>query len=319
MSNLDENKMMLSIELFVDENGFFGRECPQEDCKKYFKVLPGTGIRGNSFCICPYCGYSGSHQEFFTNDQVKRLETAAMNVAYDQTRRMLNEWGNGIKSSMRLGLDPPMRMKNGAPYQLHIYSEKDLETHIECNNCTLKYAVYGVFAFCPDCGQHNSRQIFANDLELIDKSLAVAESADDEEFKQLLIEAALDRAVSNFDGFGRELWKIFAIKAGQDPNKSSISFQNLKGANTNFQKQFGFELKSGIQDDEWHLLILNFQKRHLISHRKGVIDQEYIEKTGDPDAIIGRKIKVHAEDISGIIPILLKLTDYLHQKVDSFS
>jgi len=314
MTHSDEGKIEISVPLLVDQNGFFGRECPQEKCKKYFKVLPGTGLKETDHCICPYCGYKGSNPEFFTPDQIKRVHTAAMNVAYDKVKQMLGRWNDGLKPRGRYGMDIAMRIKDGAPQQLHIYSEKDLETTVECNNCTLKYSVYGVFAFCPDCGQHNSQQIFYKDLEVIGRSLDIAESSE-KEIRELMIEAAVDKCVSSFDGFGRELCRLVSDKTRQDSGKSTFSFQNLTGANTNFQKLSGAELKTGIHDDEWQILVLNFQKRHLFAHKKGVIDQEYIDKTGDYSAVVGRKVSLSIEEIRRIIPILRNLADYMLRSI----
>jgi hypothetical protein len=31
-----------------DDDGYFGRECPVEECLGYFKVTPGTGIHRSS-------------------------------------------------------------------------------------------------------------------------------------------------------------------------------------------------------------------------------------------------------------------------------
>ena len=40
--------------------------------------------------------------------------------------------------------------------QVHSYIEKQLETAGTCDQCSLEFAVYGVFASCPDCGQLNA-------------------------------------------------------------------------------------------------------------------------------------------------------------------
>jgi len=32
------------ISLPLDEEGYLGRECPNTDCERYFKIKPGTGL-----------------------------------------------------------------------------------------------------------------------------------------------------------------------------------------------------------------------------------------------------------------------------------
>jgi hypothetical protein len=40
--------------------------------------------------------------------------------------------------------------------------------------------IYGVFGYCPDCGEHNSLQILDKNLELVIKMLDMASSAEGE-------------------------------------------------------------------------------------------------------------------------------------------
>ena len=43
---LDRLGKQLSIPINADEDGYLGRECPVEECLGYFKITPGTGIKG---------------------------------------------------------------------------------------------------------------------------------------------------------------------------------------------------------------------------------------------------------------------------------
>ena len=63
--------------------------------------------------------------------------------------------------------------------------------------------MYGVFAFCPDCGQHNSLQILEGSFGTVTKLLDLASTAP-EELGRKLVQNALEDCVSAFDGFGRE-------------------------------------------------------------------------------------------------------------------
>jgi len=97
-----------------------------------------------------------------------------------------------------------MKVKSSTPHPISYYREKKLETEVVCDNCTLRYAIYGVFGWCPDCGTHNSFQILTKNLELAKKELALAEKAE-KDLAEHLIGDALENVVSAFDGFGRQL------------------------------------------------------------------------------------------------------------------
>jgi len=67
--------MSMKVNLPPDKQGVIGRECPK--CYKYFKVKFGTGLP-TSICHCPYCGYTGDHNEFFTKDQIEYAKSIAL-------------------------------------------------------------------------------------------------------------------------------------------------------------------------------------------------------------------------------------------------
>jgi hypothetical protein len=43
--------------------------------------------------------------------------------------------------------------------------------------CTLDYAIYGVFAFCPDCGAHNSLQMLQKNFKVIPKLMRLGKTS----------------------------------------------------------------------------------------------------------------------------------------------
>ena len=51
------------------------------------------------------------------------------------------------------------------------------------------------------------------------------------------------------------------------------------------------------QDADWGALTTLFQKRHAINHQLGVADREYLTKTGDGTAEIGKRVPLSAEEI----------------------
>jgi len=129
-------------------------------------------------------------------------------------------------------------------HPIQYYREKELETEVVCDNCTLRYAIYGVFAWCPDCGIHNSVQILMKNLELAKKEIALAESVD-KEMADHLIGDALENVVSAFDGFGREICMR---------KRAEIRFQNLAGARRRVRESFGFDFADELDAAAWNYL-----------------------------------------------------------------
>jgi hypothetical protein len=287
----------IAVPILPDAEGFLGRECPVPECQLYFKVTPGTGLQGVATCYCPYCGHRGEHDTFFTKEQVEYGQSVAFNQLSGAFLRDLKRLER--KPRRRGGLiDISFKVK-GRPAPIRHYHEHELETTVVCERCTLRYAVYGVFAFCPDCGAHNSLQILDKNLELADKLLALAETAPAELAEQL-INDALENQVAAFDGFGREACRVHAAKASDPSQVEGISFQNLTKARERVRKLFQMDVTAAMSPAEWDVVCRSFQKRHLLAHRMGVVDAAYLAATNDPQAVLGRKIKVERGEVESL-------------------
>jgi len=291
----------------ADEKGMVGRKCPRRDCRKYFKLKPGTGLKGDVPCHCPYCGFVGASDDFWTPEQKKYLKAVAMNYASEQLHRTLKSMEFETKSQGPLGITISMKV-TGGPQRFHqpYYREKELETDVVCDHCTLVYAIYGAFAFCPDCGSHNSFTILGKNLEIAEKLLALA-GTQQRDVAEHLVGDALENVVSAFDGFGREICRVAAPRATKPADAEDVRFQNLVGARTRVQKLFGFDLITCVSGQDWEFACRCFQKRHVLAHKMGVVDDAYVQATNDSTAIVGRKVQIRAEEVKRLVDVVLQL------------
>jgi hypothetical protein len=294
MNNLQRLGNTFSISLKADSDGYLGRECPIKECLGYFKITPGTGIEGPAPCHCPYCGHSGESKTFTTPEQIEYAKSLVVRQVTDAIHQDLKSMEFDHRPRGGFGIGISMRVTQGARHPIRNYREKELETEVVCDACTLRYAIYGVFGWCPDCGVHNSVQILTKNLELANKELALAESVD-KELADHLIGDALENVVSAFDGFGREI----CLQKGAD-----IRFQNLSGARRKVQEIFGFDFADGLASGEWDSSCRIFQKRHVLAHKMGVMDADYVQKANDAGAIVGRKIRVQKDEVESAIRII---------------
>jgi len=287
----------ISVPITADEGGFTGRECPNPECEGYFKIVSGTGLEGDGLpCHCPYCGHTSDHDKFWTQEQIRYAKSVAMRRISDAIRKDLKSLEFDQKPRGPFGIGLSVEVKAGAPLPIHHYREMELETTVVCSSCTLRYAVYGAFAFCPDCGQHNSQQILGANLDVVQKMLDLAESHDGD-LRVKLIENALQDCVSAFDAFGRELCRVHADRTSSPAAMNRMRFQYLVHARTELQA-IGVEMTAAITTDAWVHALTLFQKRHLIAHKLGVADQAYVDRSGDRDAVQGRKVRVSTDEVT---------------------
>lgn len=294
----------VKIKMPTDENGMTGRECPRKTCLGYFKIQFGTGLKGKNVpCYCPYCGHKASQGQFWTPDQLKYARSVGIRKVADSIAQGLR--GLDFSSGVRMSFVP------ASPLPIRYYREKELETDMVCSNCTLHYAIYGVFAYCPDCGNHNSLQILRKNLELAGKELELSGRIEDQALKDHLIGDALENVVSAFDGFGRHACHI-AKAASTQPNAAErLSFQNILEADKIVQRRFTVQLSAFLSAERWQLIVRCFEKRHLLAHKMGVIDEKYVKVAGDKSARVGRKVQIAVDEVQSLIAAAGDLGEHL--------
>jgi hypothetical protein len=296
MKHLRNLGSQFSISLPPDEGGFIGRECPVAECEGYFKLQPGTDLKGeNRPCHCPYCGHEADSDKFSTKAQVEYAKSVVMRQVTGALLKDLKSLEFNHRPRGALGIGISMKV-SGKPPALRYYRESKLETEVVCDRCTLRYTIYGVFGFCPDCAVHNSLQILIKNLELVEKLLAVAETQEPP-VAQHLIENALEDCVSAFDGFGRETCRVFAPKAVKPEKAAEIRFQNIAAARGRVREQFSVDFAATAAPADWSYILRAFQKRHLLAHKMGVVDEDYLAATGESPALLGRKISILAPEV----------------------
>ena len=272
MFNLRNLGNQIEIRIKPDKDSYVGRECLDKKCLGYFKISLGTGLTAPAPCHCPYCGHSGPANTFFTPDQLAFAKSIAMRQITDALRDDLRSLEFDRPPQGPFGIGFSLRLEPSIPHPIHYYREKQLETEVVCDKCTLRYAIYGVFGWCPGCGVHNSLQILTKNLDLAGKELVLAAAAE-ADLAAHLIGDALENVVAAFDGFGRQ---ICAQRAAE------IQFQNLGGARRKVNEYFAFDFVDSLSQDDWEFARRMFQKRHLIAHKIGVIDDEYVKKPTIP-------------------------------------
>ena len=301
MSHVRRLGNTVSVPIRADAAGYLGRECPE--CEHYFKITPGTGLTGKDLpCVCPYCGHRGSPRTFFTKDQIEHAKSVVLNKVTGALLQDLKAMEFNHRPRGAFGIGVSMRV-TGSPRPVRGYSEKALETELVCESCTLKYAIYGVFAFCPDCGAHNSRQILDKNLLLAEKQLDLSESVDGSMSEQLRGDA-LENIVASFDGFGRKVCEVSAPRAANPDRALNISFQNLKRADEDLQRLHGTRLSTTVTVGEWTIAGRAFQKRHLLAHTMGIVDVDYIAATNDCSVPVGRKLVITKAEVLELLRVV---------------
>ncbi len=298
----------IDVSIPTDHAGFIGRECPVEECLGYFKVKPGTGLTGPGLqCHCPYCGHAADPNTFWTKEQIEYAKSVAIRQLAGAIRQDLKQFEFNYSAKGPFGIGISMKVKDGPLPPIRHYREQKLETDVVCSDCTLHYSVFGLFAYCPDCGIHNSLQVLERNLTLVDKQLTLALSLENDELTRHLVEDALENCVSAFDGFAREACRVRAASSSDPGRAASLSFQNLASAHSATKRLFAIDFAASVDLPTWDRAKRGFFKRHLLAHRAGIIDEKYVNEAADPSAIIGRRISITPDEVTAVANAVMAL------------
>jgi len=95
------------------------------------------------------------------------------------------------------------------------------------------------------------------------------------------------------------------------PNAAGVSapknvFQRLDQSSQLWKAACTHRYEDVLSGGEMADLKQLFQRRHLLAHRDGIVDQEYIDRSGDGSYAVGQRLVVKPESI-------LRLAGLLHQ------
>lgn len=288
------------VGLPTDENGLTGRKCPA--CGDYFKLRFGTGLP-ISTTTCPYCRHTADSSDFLTDDQREYvLSVVKRQVAAPMLQDFLHSLERMAYASQRSFIQIRVRT-SPISFPLHRYRERDVETQVTCDGCGLEFAIFGVFAGCPDCGELNAWVVFEKSLTVATKRLQLAESLgpDDPEMREALLRDTLVSACAAFDGLGKALRErnpqLF-------PAKPPNLFQNVEALSQVLQGALGRNLADLIGADRAEFLRKMLQVRHLCEHNMGVVDAKFVARVPALAHLRGRKYPLQQGEVENLLSVL---------------
>ena len=290
----------ITVSIPTDADGYLDRECPNDRCLFGFKV-EGEDWRdrvGEGSAFCPMCRHEALKKSWFTTDQVEFMQASARAHLAQRIGQASRADARAVNASQKPGQFIMMRMTvNDAPSPLVVplQAAEPMRQRASCEVCGCRYSYIGSAFFCPCCG-HNSavgtlRQTLAG-VRLAATSAAQLRAAipiDDAEIMALhLREKGMSDVVTALQRLGERLWETLP---STKPTPRNI-FQRLDDASQLWLGATGQDFTAFLNPDEMHRLHRGYQQRHLLAHAQGIVDADYIRKSGDTSVSVGQKIVV---------------------------
>lgn len=321
ISRLDGQSV--SIEIETDQNGYIDKQCPSEECEFLFKVNGDDWV--NTFqdesVWCPFCRHEAPADQWFTHAQVEHAQSEALSIVQGKINNALRSGAKKFnrKQSKSSFISMSMSVKGGVKrtHTIPAKAAEEMQLEIECEKCNSHFAVIGSAYFCPACGYNSVLRNFSDSLRkikakrdnasIIKEALGAISGVDDAELtSRSVIETCISDGVVAFQKYCDGLYQSY----GQPPFNV---FQRLDQGSQLWKETIGKGYSDWITEEEISRLKILYQRRHLLSHNDGIVDEKYLQRSGDNKYKVGQRIVVSGKDIEDLLNILGKLGDGLQE------
>jgi hypothetical protein len=294
-----EQGIRVPVEVSVDDEGYLDRVCHSETCRAEFKVLAQDWREktSNERVYCPVCRFEAPSTEWNTDEQREYLKSVAIAHLQDVVHSALIEDVHRFNHARRPGfVQISLSAKRGArPTIVPIEAAKMMRQLFVCEACGCHYASVGAAFFCPACGHNSAVATFGQTTKVVCQFVALAPS----------IRGALA--------------KEFDDDLAQDSVRNMLRrknvFQNLSESSDLWRDAVGKGYEDMLLPSELQELEALFQQRHLMAHRNGIVDQEYIDRSGDSTYSVGQRLVVREAAVLRLAALLSNLAGELRKVI----
>lgn len=321
-----EGTTSVSVPISDDDEGYFDRECPADECQFQFKIYSDDWKNKvqNEEVFCPFCGHTADSDKWWTQDQIAHAQQVAIahvrSAVGSALKRDAFRWNRQQPRNSFISMT--MRV-DSRPQRIALppAAAEPMRLKIACPACECRYAVIGAAYFCPSCGHNAADQVFDLTIAGIRQSLMALEAVRDaiqdrdtaETTIRLIVEYGLQNTVTAFQ---RCIEALFA-SLPSSPISRRNAFQNLAEGNRLWRAATERCYSDHLSREELERLTRIFQQRHLLAHTQGLVDEDYLRRSGDTHYRPGQRIVVKPEMVHEAVDLVERLVSGLQTDRDA--
>lgn len=315
--------MTVPVEVETDEKGYLDKQCPATTCEFIFKVNAEDwkNIVRDEAVWCPMCGHEAPADQWYTIEQVEHAKSEAVQVFAGQLNQALRADVDQFnrRQTKKSFISMSMTLKGGSnrTYTMPAKAADAMQLEIACDSCSCRFAVIGSAYFCPSCGVNSVTRTYQDSLRKIRAKLASEDTVrqaltssigkDDAELTcRSMRETCLSDGVTAFQRYCEGLYEPY----GKAPFNI---FQRIDDGSALWRSKIGVGYEQWLTSAEIEVLKVLYQKRHLLAHCEGIVDEKYVEKSGDSTYKPGQRLVIAESDVATMLSLLEKLGAKLHE------
>jgi len=310
-----------------DEDGYVDKECPSESCMFQFKIHNEDWAEkvSDEEVYCALCGHTAPADSWWTTEQLENAQEQAFQqfsgIVGDAMRRDARRFNRAQSEGGFLRMSMEVNGTRGRRALVPIPSGEPLDLRIECDTCATRFAVVGSAFFCPACGASSATRVFDDSIRKVrlkaeasdalrNHYAGLGERDEGEILARTLLETALTDCVVAYQRLAEELYR--SHPNGSDPRLNV--FQRIRDGSELWRSVVGEGYEDWLSEDELTQLNVFFQRRHLLQHTDGSVDERYLERSGDHTYQVGQRIVVRQEDVIRLADLVERLAAELRTR-----
>lgn len=324
----DRGGVSVPIQMPLDGEGYFDRQCPSTNCQAGFKVLfaDWRDKVSDARVFCPICREEAESGQWNTPVQVGYLKQVAIRFAQGIVNDAMDRDAREFNRQQRPGfIQISLSFRPGDPILVvPIAAAEELRQKFTCKECGCRYSSLGAAFFCPACGHNSAETTYSLTMETVRKSLAalptireaiqtIGTRDDGENAVRLILENNMVRVVNAFQRTAEGLFDRLPNRASVPHRKNP--FQSLAEGSTLWRNAAGKGYDDLLNASDISDLSRFFQQRHLLAHCEGMVDQDYINRSGDQTYSVGQRLVVREEAVGRAIDLASQLIGELKKLI----
>jgi len=311
----DDFSMQVSIPL--DDDGYLDRECPNDACLASFKIFGDdwTEKVRDEEVFCPVCGHVDTSDQWVTQEQLGHCESSLMAeimpMVDGEMQGMTRDFNRGMPSGGLFSMS--MSYNSSHPVAVVPITAADLmQQRYVCEACKCRYAAIGAAFFCPSCGHNSARTAFKETVATIRKLPDVREALEsglDRDSAanafRLILEENMGKLVASFQCFAEASFDALPHSGYFSPRRNL--FQNLNESSDLWEKAIDVRYETMLDKHSWDEVKRCFQQRHILAHKDGLVDDDYLRKSSDRQYQVGQRLVIKEHDVLRFAELIEKM------------
>ena len=321
-----EQAQTIKVPIQADKDGFIDKECPSDKCLYKFKVNEEdwSNLFKDEAVFCPLCRHEAKADSWWTTEQIEEGKRLALEKVKSDVHSALVRGARHFNQQRQTGfITMSMKVSGSSPrfILMPMRAQEEMEQKIQCEKCNARFAVIGSGFFCPCCGHNSVERTFDDAIDKIRSNIeniptirrALVEAGQRDEAEvtvRHIIESSLGSSVTALQRFCEQVYRA------KHPEKSiqMNAFQRIEFMDEAWKEVLGESLSTWLSEVEIREMTILYQRRHLLQHREGIVDEKYVQKSGDLNFRQGQRVVIRESDALLLAEITNKVATAIRKK-----